>query len=252
MQASRSSRNATKQAFQTLVETLVADRTVSRMSPNPSLSSMQSYYAARASEYDRVYQKPERQSDLREIERWLPSVLADTKVLEVACGTGYWTRFIAPVASAVVALDSSLETLRIARERVVSPNTQFHVGDAYALPRFGSSFTAAFAGFWFSHVPLARQREFLLGLNSMLEPGALVVLLDNLFVEGSSSAITERDADGNTYQCRRLSDGSTHRVLKNFPTEAQLRALAEGRLGESPVYRRWQYYWALEYRVPGP
>jgi demethylmenaquinone methyltransferase/2-methoxy-6-polyprenyl-1,4-benzoquinol methylase len=218
----------------------------------PSLSPLQSYYAARASEYDRVYLKPERQFDLRQIEQWLPSVLAGATVLEVACGTGYWTRFLAPVASAVVALDSSPETLRIARERVVAPNTEFHVGDAYALPRFGHSFSAAFAGFWFSHVPLERRREFLLGLNSALAPRARVVLLDNLFVAGSSSAITERDANGNTYQRRSLSDGSIHRVLKNFPTEAQLRALVEAGLGESPIYRTWQYYWAFEYRVPGP
>jgi len=211
---------------------------------------MQSYYAVRASEYDRVYLKPERQSDLRQIEQWLPSVLVGTTVLEVACGTGYWTQFIAPVASSVFALDSSPETLRIARERVAAPNTEFHIGDAYALDRLGRSFNAAFAGFWFSHVPLERQREFLLGLNSALAPGARVVLLDNLFVEGSSSAITEQDANGNTYQSRSLDDGSKHRILKSFPTEAQLQALAGTGLGESPVYRRWQYYWAFEYRVP--
>jgi len=216
------------------------------------VSCLQSYYAARASEYDRVYLKPERQSDLRQIEQWLPSVLAGATVLEVACGTGYWTRFIAPVASAVVALDSSPETLRIAKERVTAPNTEFHIGDAYALPRFGRSFSAAFAGFWFSHVPVERQGEFLLGLNSALAPGARVVLLDNLFVAGSSSAIIEQDVGGNTYQSRSLSDGSIHRVLKNFPTEAQLHALAQGGLGEASAYRRWQYYWALEYRVPEP
>ncbi|MBI5579216.1 MAG: class I SAM-dependent methyltransferase, partial [Deltaproteobacteria bacterium] len=33
---------------------------------------MQSYYAARAPEYDSVYRKPERQPDLRSIEGWLP------------------------------------------------------------------------------------------------------------------------------------------------------------------------------------
>jgi len=213
---------------------------------------MQSYYAARASEYDRVYLKPERQSDLRQIEQWLPSVLAGAEVLEVACGTGYWTRFIAPVAAAVVALDSSPETLRIAQARVVATNTRFQVGDAYALTSFGRTFGAAFAGFWFSHIPLERQREFLLGLNSVLAAGARVVLLDNLFVAGTSTAIAERDANGNTYQNRSLSDGSTHRVLKNFPTEAQLQALAKAGLGTSCAYRRWRYYWAFEYRVPEP
>ena len=215
-----------------------------------SRSPLQSYYAARASEYDRIYQKPERQADLRQIETWLPSVLPGATVLEVACGTGYWTQFIAPVASAVVAIDSAPETLKIARQRVAASHVQFQVGDAFALAQTGRSFDAAFAGFWFSHVPLERQREFLIGLNSALTPGARVVLLDNLFVEGSSSAIVEQDGNGNTYQYRSLSDGSTHRVLKNFPTEAQLHALATEGLGEAAAYRRWQYYWAFEYRVP--
>lgn len=217
-----------------------------------SLSPLQSYYAARAREYDSVYQKPERQADLREIEQWLPSVLSGATVLEVACGTGYWTRFIAPAALAVVAVDSAPETLRIAEQRVGESNVAFVVGDAYALPAYQQSFNAAFAGFWFSHVPLQRQREFLLGLNAVLQPGARVVLLDNLFVEGSSSAISERDAGGDTYQSRKLGDGSTHRILKNFPTEAQLRALAECGVGASPVFTRWQFYWAFEYRVPAP
>jgi ubiquinone/menaquinone biosynthesis C-methylase UbiE len=215
-----------------------------------ALSPLQSYYAARALEYDRVYQKPERQSDLRQIETWLPSVLSGATVLEVACGTGYWTQFFAPVASAVSAIDSSPETLAIARERVAAPHVQFQIGDAYALAHLRGSFSAAFAGFWFSHVPLERQREFLRGLNAVLQPGARVILLDNLFVEGSSSAISEQDSSGNTYQRRSLADGSTHRVLKNFPTEAHLHALAEEGFGESAVCRKWQFYWAFEYLVP--
>ena len=213
---------------------------------------MQSYYAARASEYDRVYQKPERQSDLRQIEQWLPSLLSGAKVLEVACGTGYWTRFIAQVASTVVAIDSAQETIQIARRRVSSANVLFQVGDAYSLAGTSRSFDAAFAGFWFSHVPLERQREFLAGLNAALAPGARVVLLDNLFVQGSSSAIAEQDGIGNTYQYRKLDDGSTHRVLKNFPTDAQLYGLTAEGLGEVAAYRRWQYYWAFEYGVPEP
>ncbi len=210
---------------------------------------MQSYYAARAGEYDTVYEKPERQADLRSIEQWLPSVLAGETVLEVACGTGYWTRILAPVASSVVAIDSATETLRIAEAKGRAPHVAFELGDAYALPQ-NRRFTAAFAGFWFSHVELERQHEFLRGLNAALAPGARVVLLDNLFVEGSSSPIVEQDAAGNTYQSRKLGDGSTHRVLKNFPAESHLRALAAAGLGEAAVYRSWQFYWAFEYRVP--
>jgi len=215
-----------------------------------SLSPMQSYYAARAGEYDAVYRKPERQPDLRTIEQWLPAVLRGRRILELACGTGYWTRFLAPAASSIVAIDSADETLRIARERVPQANVSFSVGDAYAPGRPGTVFDAAFAGFWFSHVPRERQVEFLTALNAALQPGARVVFLDNLFVEGSSSPICEEDARGNTYQSRSLSDGSTHRVLKNFPSEADLHALVAHGLGRSPLYTCWTYYWAFEYRVP--
>jgi SAM-dependent methyltransferase len=214
-------------------------------------STMQSYYAARALEYDRIYLKPERQADLRAIEQWLPHKFAGVRVIEVACGTGYWTRVIAPVTSHVLALDAAPETIRIAKTRVPEAKVDFLVCDAHALPQHVGQFDAAFAGFWFSHVSKTRQREFLLGLAGRLEPGAKVVLLDNRYVEGSSSPLTARDAEGNTFQNRQLSDGSTYTVLKNFPSEAELLNLVVG-LGECPVFTTWQYYWAFEYVVIEP
>jgi demethylmenaquinone methyltransferase/2-methoxy-6-polyprenyl-1,4-benzoquinol methylase len=210
--------------------------------------SMQAYYAARAREYDRVYAKPERQADLRAIERWLPPLFAGARVLEVACGTGYWTQFIATVASQVLAVDVAAQTLAIARGRVPQPLVEFVVGDAYVLPARAAQFDAAFAGFWFSHVPQSRQLEFLRGLHVTLRPGARVVLLDNRYVEGSSSPVTSRDADGNTYQTRSLSDGTAHRVLKNFPSGQELQALI-ARLGSNATITTWPYYWALAYEV---
>ena len=212
---------------------------------------LQSYYAARATEYDKVYLKPERQSDLRAIESWLPAVFRDTTVLEVACGTGYWTQFIAPAAAHVVAIDSSPETMDIARSRVAAGRVSFLVGDAYELSPGLGMFNAAFAGFWFSHVHKARRHEFLRGLDALLVPGAKVVLLDNLYVEGSSSPIAETDADGNTYQARSLEDGSKHRVLKNFPSQAELQA-SLGRLCKWSKFRTWQHYWAFEYVAAEP
>ena len=207
---------------------------------------MQAYYAARASEYDRVYLKPERQTDLRAIEKWVRMQFAGATVLEIACGTGYWTQFIAEVATRVQASDLTPETLSIAKARVTRLHVEFVIGDAYAPAQFAGRFSAAFAGFWFSHVPIARRDEFLSTLNGALDPGAKVVLLDNRFVEGSSSAIAEQDADGNTYQLRTLNDGTTHRVLKNFPSKADLLSLAR-RAGTDARVAEWQYYWAMEY-----
>ncbi len=211
---------------------------------------MQDYYAARAAEYDRIYAKPERQDDLRQMEAWLPQVLAGRHVLEVACGTGYWTQFMAPVAAGVVALDGAVETLRIARHRIPGAPVRWLQGDAYALPLAAQSFDAAFAGFWWSHIPLDRIDTFLQGLHRTLKPGARVVFVDNLFVPGSSTPIAEHDCDGNTWQLRRLTDGSTHRVLKNFPSrDALLSAVAPwARISE---YRVWQHFWALSYSLAG-
>jgi SAM-dependent methyltransferase len=207
---------------------------------------LQSYYAARAPEYDAIYSKPERQADLRQIESWLPGVFAGFSVLEVACGTGYWTQFIAPVASHILAVDSASETIRIAEGRVSPGKAQFVLGDAYALPDTGRKFQRGFAGFWYSHVPKSRVREFLRGFHARLESGAKVVLLDNRFVEGSSTPISERDLEGNTYQTRKLTNGTSHRVLKNFPSESELRAATIGLCSELR-YRAWPYYWAVEY-----
>ena len=208
---------------------------------------LQAYYAARAPEYDAIYRKPERQTDLRAIERWVAAKFAGARVLEIACGTGYWTQFIAPIALHVTALDAARETMEIARRRVPGGKVEFLVGDAYDPPR-DASFDSAFCGFWFSHVPRARQREFILKLNAALRSGARVVMLDNRYVEGSSTPVTEHDADGNGYQARKLADGSTHLVLKNFPSEDELRSLVAD-CAESAAFTAWQYYWAFEYVV---
>jgi ubiquinone/menaquinone biosynthesis C-methylase UbiE len=211
---------------------------------------MQDYYAARAGEYDQVYEKPERQSDLRQIERWLPGVLAGRTVLEIACGTGYWTQFIAPHCPHIVAVDSAPQTLEIARSRVPEGKVSFVVGDAYQLPPQARPLGAGFAGFWWSHIPRARIAAFLRGFHALLEPGAPVVFLDNRFVSGSSTPISERDAEGNTFQTRTLANGSSHRVLKNFPTPAEL-AAALADFAVELRHHQWQYYWAIEYRVRG-
>ncbi len=212
---------------------------------------MQDYYAARATEYDKVYTKPERQADLRQIEKWLPNVFAGRSLLEVACGTGYWTQYLALHCAHVLAVDSALETIQVAQSRVPPGKVEFIVGDAYSLPHQPKSLGAGFAGFWWSHIPRAKIGDFLLGFHAALEPGAPVVFLDNRFVPGSSSPITEQDAGGNTYQTRLLSDGTSHRVLKNFPSKQELLA-AVSSFAAGLRYHEWEYYWALEYTTTAP
>jgi len=209
---------------------------------------MKDYYGARANEYDRIYSKPERQADLQQLQTWLPPLFAGRSVLEIACGTGYWTQFYASLATRVVALDAAKETLHIADGRITTNNVHLMLGDAYELPVFDVSFDAAFAGFWWSHIPQEQLAGFLVGLHRVLEPGAKIVFLDNRFVPGSSTPIADRDSAGNAYQIRQLDDGSTHRVLKNFPTREQLLATVAP-YSTSCNYLEWEYFWALEYTL---
>src|SRR5687768_2207006 len=92
------------------------------------------YYSARAAEYEKVYDKPERQEDLRRLHEIVPAHFAGRHVLEVACGTGYWTRLIAPRAGSVTACDFSPEVLELARARQpAADRVAFVTADAFAL-----------------------------------------------------------------------------------------------------------------------
>lgn len=209
---------------------------------------MRRYYAERAREYDRIYDKPERQKDLAWLREWLPPLFSGRRVLEIAAGTGYWSQLIAPRADGLMATDTSDEVLQIARARMVGMDAATSLADAYALSPELGQFGAALAGHWISHVPVARLDEFLRSLHDRLLPGAVVVFFDNRYVEGSSTPISDSDAQGNTYQLRRLVDGTEHRVLKNFPDAAALRQMVAGRARNTDIIET-DYFWVLRYEA---
>jgi len=217
------------------------------MESTPDLG-MQRYYARRAQEYERIYEKPERQADLAAMTAWLPGQFEGRHVLEVACGTGWWTPHGAARAASWLATDVNEEVLAVARTKALPhARIEFRIADAYALG-LAPVHDAAFAGFWWSHVPLQRAEAWLDGLHACLKPGATVVMVDNRYVAGSSSPLIRRDLQGNTYQARRLADGSTHEVLKNFPGEAELRRLLGDRI-TGWCWTEWTHYWACRYTL---
>ena len=204
------------------------------------------YYRRRAAEYEEIYAWPERQPDLEVLRQTIPERLRGRSVLEVACGTGYWTERIAATAKRIAATDLAPEPMALARSKTYACPVEWRSADAYRLPESLGRFDGAFAGFWWSHVPLSRRPAFLDSLHARLSPGSRVVLFDNRYVEGAMHPIAERDAEGNTYQHRRLGDGTLNRVLKNFPSEAELRTSFTGKVD----YLGLRYYWLVEYELP--
>jgi ubiquinone/menaquinone biosynthesis C-methylase UbiE len=213
-------------------------------------SVIRDYYRQRAPVYDRVYAYPERQDDLRFLESHIPQQFAGKDVIEIAAGTGYWTQFIAKSANSLVATDITAEALSQIRRRSGLGELTTCLVDAFELGSLEKTFSAAFAGLWISHIPMQDLPRFFHSLHQCLEPGATVVLLDNSEAQCERLPISHTDDVGNTYQDRELDDGSSHRVLKNFPTESELSsALAPE--GAECNFLQLEHFWLFQYRCNG-
>lgn len=213
-------------------------------------SSLLEYYGKRVREYENIYHRPERAEDLDRLTRLVRCSLAEEHVLEIACGTGYWTARIAEVARSICATDAAPEALDLAREKSYpTGRVRLQIADAFAPGNIAGHFTAAFGGFWWSHVPREEQSRFLGALHRRLPAGARVVFCDNRYVAGSSTPIARTDTAGNTYQHRRLESGELYEVLKNFPAPGEVEHVIHGEGGSDIDLCELTYYWCVTYRV---
>jgi len=207
------------------------------------------YYSQRASEYEQIYQKPERQKDLERLKDLIREAFEGRGVLEIACGTGYWTQFIAERARSICATDRSWETLELAKQKNYKECTvSFIESDAYSLKNIEGCFDGGFCGFWWSHIPKSQISVFIHNFQAKLTKDSLVMMIDNRYVKGSSTPVSRTDSDGNTYQIRKLRDGTEHEILKNFPDEEELKALLSP-FAQDIRYISLEYYWLVEYSV---
>lgn len=205
-----------------------------------------SYYKDRAKEYEKLYSKPERQEDLKSAATILQEIFADKQVLEIACGTGYWTEKIAATATSIFATDINESVIEIAKKKdFLSKQVSFGIADIYNFSD-NNKFESLFGGFIWSHILLQDLDKFLLTVNSLVSAGGTVVFMDNNYVEGSNHPITERDEHGNSFQTRKLEDNTTHLVLKNFPTEIFLQQKLKDMVGEFKFFNL-TYYWIICY-----
>src|SRR5712671_4187584 len=213
-------------------------------------ANLRRYYDQRAPEYEQIYLPRDKRhgEELGELSRELREALRRRWVLEVACGTGFWTACAAQVALRVTATDASLSMLAAAREKGLPPTVDLLRRDAYDLADLPSGFDGGLAMFWLSHVPRARLRAFLHGFHARLEPGAAVYLADNVYLPGVGGELLPADEAGDTYKLRRLSDGGGYRVLKNYFSSEELRDLLAPGTSDLAV-RAGTHFWSATYRT---
>lgn len=180
-----------------------------------ALEEQKRYYAARAPEYDDWWWRRGRYALDGEAERgWLEDVAeADERlrafapagdVLELAAGTGLWTRKLVPLARRVVAVDANAETLALntpAAERVQA--------DVFAW-RPAERFDVCFFSFWHSHVPESRLDEFWALVRSALKPDGRVFLVDS----GAGDSAHTGTGQTGEHETRTVADGRAFRIVK--------------------------------------
>ena len=182
------------------------------------LGEQKRYYAERAPEYDDWWfrrghyaRDPERERrwllDVAELEDRLRIFAPHGDVLELAAGTGIWTRRLVPAADRVVAVDANAETL--ARN---TPAAELIQADIFEW-RPAQRFDFVFFSFWLSHVPEARFDEFWALVRSALVPSGRVFLIDS----GPRG-----DASDDERQVRQLADGREFTIVKRYWSPEQL------------------------------
>jgi ubiquinone/menaquinone biosynthesis C-methylase UbiE len=183
---------------------------------------VKAYYDRRAPEYDDwwfgtgLHADRDRPGWDEEVETLIRALeaLPPGRTLDVACGTGFLTRYL---PGEVVGLDQSESMLEIARARV--PAASFVCGDGIELPFPDQSFDRVFTGHFYGHLEEAHRRRFLSEARRVA--GELVVVDSALRHEHEPVEVQERV----------LKDGTRWEVYKRYFTgDGLARELDGGRV----------------------
>jgi len=196
------------------------------------LTEQIAYYRARAEEYDqwwfrqgRYDQGPEHTAQwFTEVAR-LQAALAEFgpsgRVLELACGTGLWSRELARYADSLTLVDSSPEVMAINATRVEHPHVQRIQADLFEWQP-ADTYDVVFFSFWLSHVPLHRFDAFWDLVRRCLKPTGRAFFIDSLYDERSTARDHQLHGPHVTMVDRQLSDGREFRIVKVFYRAADL------------------------------
>lgn len=190
------------------------------------LAEQARYYRERAGEYEDWWYRRGRYdrgadanarwfAEAADVEDALERFRPAGRVLELACGTGLWTRRLVRHADTVTAVDASPEVIELARAGLDDPRVDYVRADLFAWEPPVSYDNVLFA-FWLSHVPEARFEDFWAKVGRALRPEGRVFFVDSL-PSKLSSAVDHRLPDpGEETMTRRLTDGREFRIVKRF------------------------------------
>lgn len=211
------------------------------------------YYRARAKEYDEsiqgigcVGQVPpeyaEANQERMSIVNALQALAPVKDVLELACGTGVWTRELMPISQSIVAIDGSPEMIEVNRVKLGETGIEYQCADLFTWEP-EKQFDLIFFAFWLSHVPPSHLSAFLSKVARATKPGGRVFIVDE---PKSESNISGANTVG-LYQQRTLRAGGSFRIVKIYydPREIKLEFLHQGFTQDSSMIGRSFFYLCL-------
>jgi demethylmenaquinone methyltransferase/2-methoxy-6-polyprenyl-1,4-benzoquinol methylase len=212
------------------------------------------YYRARAGEYDEWWFRHGRydrgeefnarwHAEVDTVERAADEWLARERpanVLELACGTGLFTRRIAPRVGRLTCVDASPEVLAINRSRVAAANVEYIEADIFEW-RARERYDAIFFSFWLSHVPDSRLAEFWNNVGAALAPNGTVYLIDSAYDPTSTAKDHVLPGRAEGVATRKLNDGREYRIVKYY-WEPRLLAQRLAGLGWSAAIEQTDNY----------
>jgi 2-polyprenyl-3-methyl-5-hydroxy-6-metoxy-1,4-benzoquinol methylase len=199
-----------------------------------TLQIMKAYYKERAQEYDEWFYRQGRYNrgpesnarwfaEIDEVIRALENAKLEGDVLELAPGTGIWTKKLLRTAATITAVDASTEMIEINRARVASARVSYLEADLFTW-RPERTYDAVFFGFWISHVPLERLDMFLASVASMVRPGGKVFFVDGRREPISTAENHQLPEPESQTMVRKLNDGRAFEIVKNFYDPVDLAA----------------------------
>ena len=201
------------------------------MDESKLLDEQLAYYRARAGEYDEWFLRTGRYdrgpahraewfAEVAAVEAGLREAGPRGEALELACGTGLWTRHLVSHAAHVTAVDGSPEVIALNRERLGSDRVDYVIADIFAWhPE--RAFDFVLFAFWLSHVPPSRFEAFWTLVHSALRPGGRVFFVDSLAEQGAT-ARDQEPLDDSGVARRRLNDGREFDIVKMYYEPASL------------------------------
>lgn len=184
------------------------------------------YYRARASEYDEWFYRIGRYDQGEELnKKWfdeaelamqkLQSLGPVNLVLELAAGTGIWTRELRKIANHITVLDSSPESLAINRQKLDHPaNVTYQQTDLFTWEP-DQQFELVSFTFWLSHVPPDEVDSFLAKVYRATKPGGKVWMVDSR--KASTGTANNQSVETvDAIQKRTLNDGREFEIVKIY------------------------------------